>query len=68
VQTEDLISPTESELFEVERRELESVLKLALRPHSNMALLLRYVCEKSFAGLGHEIKEYNIAVEALAGC
>jgi len=65
MQTEGLISSEQSELFEDERHELDVVLKSAFRPQSNMALILRYVCEKVFAGLGHEIKEYNIAVEAL---
>jgi Malectin domain len=65
METEDLTSPAKNELLDDERHELEIVLKSAFRPQSNMALMLRYVCEKAFAGLGHEIKEYNIAVEAL---
>jgi hypothetical protein len=65
MQTEDLIAPVTNKLFEDERHELEAVLKSAFRAQSNMCFMLRYVCEKSFAGLGHEIKEYNIAVEAL---
>src|SRR5688572_29785324 len=31
----------------------------------NLVLLLRYVCEQSFAGHASGIKEYNVAVEAL---
>jgi hypothetical protein len=47
-----------------EKAELELVLAEVLRPKSNMAQLLRYVAQKRFDGLAHEVKEYNIAVEA----
>lgn len=47
-----------------EKAELDAVLAEVLRPGSNMAQLLRYVAQKRFDGLAHEIKEYNIAVEA----
>lgn len=48
------------------REELESVLGSAAFIRSpNLTRLLRYVCEKRLEGHGEDLKEYNIAVEAL---
>jgi hypothetical protein len=52
--------------FREERAELEAVLPSALFARApNIAQILRYICESHFGGRSHEIKEYNIAVEAL---
>jgi hypothetical protein len=52
--------------FEREKRELESVLASGIFHRApNLANLLTYVCMKYFEGAADEIKEYNIAVEAL---
>jgi hypothetical protein len=52
--------------FEQEKLELEALLASGIFDRApNMAHLLRYVCEKHFEGTGDQIKEYNIAVEAL---
>lgn len=49
-----------------ERDEYESILSSGtLNRAPNLVLLLRYICEKYFAGEADQIKEYNIAVEAL---
>src|ERR1035437_3512147 len=48
------------------RNELDAVLTSELFKRSpNLANILRYIGEKHFGGQSHEIKEYNIAVEAL---
>ena len=52
--------------FEREKRELEAVLASGIFNRApNLANLLNYVCTKYFEGAADEIKEYNIAVEAL---
>jgi len=52
--------------FREEREELEAVLNSGIFARSpSLAHFLRYICEKYFEGHGEEIKEYNVAVEAL---
>ena len=52
--------------FDTERNELQAVLGSGIFNRApNLALLLTYVCERYFEGSGEQIKEYNIAVEAL---
>src|SRR5579872_5032654 len=52
--------------FAQERHELEAILASGIFSRApNLALVLTYVCEKYFEGAAEEIKEYNIAVEAL---
>jgi hypothetical protein len=52
--------------FEQERSELESILNSGIFNRApNLALLLNYVCLKYFEHGAEQIKEYNIAVEAL---
>jgi hypothetical protein len=52
--------------FSRERRELEQVLSSGIFHRApNLALLLTYVCSKYFEGTADQIKEYNIAVDAL---
>ena len=52
--------------FSRERQELEQVLSSGIFHRApNLALLLTYVCSKYFEGTGDQIKEYNIAVDAL---
>lgn len=49
-----------------ERAELEAVLASGIFSRAPaLAHMLRYICERSFAGEAEGIKEYNIAVEAL---
>src|SRR2546430_2596739 len=49
-----------------ERRELEAVLASGVFHRApNLAKLLTYVCAKYFDGSAEQIKEYNIAVDAL---
>jgi len=49
-----------------ERRELERVLSSGIFHRApNLALLLNYVCSRYFDGASDQIKEYNIAVDAL---
>src|SRR5947208_15010888 len=49
-----------------ERRELEAVLASGIFHRApNLAQLLTYVCAKYFEGSAEQIKEYNIAVDAL---
>jgi hypothetical protein len=49
-----------------ERQELEAVLASGIFNRApNLAQLLTYVCNKHFEGSGEQIKEYNIAVDAL---
>jgi len=51
---------------ENEKLELESLLASGIFNRApNLAHLLRYVCTKHFDGAADQIKEYNIAVEAL---
>jgi len=55
-----------SSAFEQEKQELESLLASGIFDRApNLALLLKYVCSKHFDGSADQIKEYNIAVEAL---
>src|SRR5512133_775776 len=52
--------------FRQERDELETILASGILNRApNLAQLLTYVCAKYFEGAGEQIKEYNIAVEAL---
>lgn len=52
--------------FVLERQELEAMLASGTFDRApNLAHILRYVCAKYFEGAGEQIKEYNIAVEAL---
>src|SRR5689334_9530632 len=52
--------------FAQERHELESVLRSGIFNRApNLAQLLTYVCNKHFEGAADQIKEYNIAVDAL---
>jgi malectin (di-glucose binding ER protein) len=54
------------ENLELAKNELESVLHSGLFAHApSLAQFLTYVCAKSFEGKADQIKEYNIAVEAL---
>ena len=54
------------ENLELAKVELESVLHSGLFAHApSLAQFLNYVCSKSFEGKADQIKEYNIAVEAL---
>jgi len=51
--------------FQAERDELEAVLSSGVFARSPIvAQMLKYICETHFRGQSHEIKEYNIAVEA----
>lgn len=50
----------------LERAELEAIVQSGIFQRApNLASILRYVCERYFEGTGDQIKEYNIAVEAL---
>jgi Malectin domain len=52
--------------IEAERRELDWLLTSGvLGRSSNLARVLKYICEERFAGRGQQIKEYTIATEAL---
>ncbi|MDP9170504.1 MAG: malectin [Acidobacteriota bacterium] len=52
--------------FERERKEVESLLASGIFHRApNLAHVLEYICRKYFDGTADEIKEYNIAVEAL---
>ena len=52
--------------LELERAELDWLLTSGVLGRSaNIARVLKYVCEERFAGRADQIKEYNIAVEAL---
>jgi hypothetical protein len=52
--------------FRQERLELEAILASGIFHRApNLAQVLTYVCAKYFEGSGEQIKEYNIAVEAL---
>jgi hypothetical protein len=52
--------------FREEREELETVLNSGIFARSpSLAQFLRYICERYFEGHGEDIKEYNVAVEAL---
>src|ERR1017187_10077987 len=49
-----------------EKHELDAVLASGIFNRApNLANVLTYVCEKYFEGSAEQIKEYNIAVEAL---
>jgi hypothetical protein len=51
--------------LQAERDELEAVFSSGAFARSPIvAQMLRYICETHFRGQSHEIKEYNIAVEA----
>lgn len=59
------VNTIETTTFAEERSELESVLASDLFARSpNLGQFLSYVCERYFEG-AHEVKEYDIAVEAL---
>ena len=52
--------------FRPERHELDAILASGIFNRApNLAQLLTYVCTQYFAGSAEQIKEYNIAVEAL---
>ena len=52
--------------FSEERAELKRVLASeAFAKSPNLSRLLQYLCNKCFEGCGEDLKEYNIAVEAL---
>jgi hypothetical protein len=52
--------------FRQERHELDSILASGILNRApNLAQVLTYVCTKYFEGAAEQIKEYNIAVEAL---
>jgi hypothetical protein len=56
--------PAELDL-QAERAELEAVLASEAFARSPIvAQMLKYICERHFSGQSHEIKEYNIAVDA----
>jgi hypothetical protein len=56
--------PAECDL-QAERTELEAVLSSEAFARSPIvAQMLKYICERHFSGQSHEIKEYNIAVDA----
>lgn len=58
-----MILPENSELA---KSELDSVLRSGLFTHApSLVKFLSYVCAKSFEGKADQIKEYNIAIEAL---
>jgi hypothetical protein len=51
--------------LQAERAELEAVLSSEAFARSPIvAQMLKYICERHFSGQAHEIKEYNIAVDA----
>src|ERR1700719_1392867 len=53
-------------VFDQEKAELDSVLSSGILERApTLAHLLVYVCSKYFDGAGEQVKEYNIAVEAL---
>ncbi len=55
-----------AEAFEKEKLEVDVLLASGIFSRApNLAHLLKYVCDKYFDGAAEEIKEYNIAVEAL---
>lgn len=59
------MTPTASDYVE-EKNELRLVLNSGIFHRApNLAHLLTYVCTKYFEGAAEQIKEYNIAVEAL---
>jgi len=52
--------------FEQEKREFQTLLASGIFDRApNLAQVLTYVCGKYFEGAAEQIKEYNIAVEAL---
>ncbi len=52
--------------LQLEREELEAVLQSGIFHRApNLASFLRYICDRYFEGNSDQIKEYNIAVEAL---
>jgi hypothetical protein len=58
--------PATEEQFGAERAAVERLLATGVFDRSpNLAVFLRYVCNRYFEGKAADIKEYNIAVEAL---
>jgi len=52
--------------YRQEKHELDAVLASGIFNRApNLAMVLTYICAKYFEGAGEQIKEYNIAVEAL---
>src|SRR5215468_12030840 len=52
--------------FSREKQELERILNSGIFHRApNLAQLLTYVCSKYFEGTADQIKEYNIAIDAL---
>lgn len=59
-------SDPQPEAFQAERAELQAVLQSeAFQRAPTLGLVLAYICQKYFEGSAEQIKEYNIAVEAL---
>ncbi len=57
---------TEQDRFELERSELNAVLESPLFARApSLRSFLSYICEQYFQGKAEDLKEYNIAVEAL---
>lgn len=55
-----------AEAFDKERLEVDALLASGIFNRApNLARLLKYICEQYFIGAADELKEYNIAVEAL---
>lgn len=51
---------------QLERAELEAIIQSGILQRApNLVSILRYICERHFEGVGDQIKEYNIAIEAL---
>src|SRR5437868_678804 len=52
--------------FERERRELADLLESGIFSRApSLAVLLNYICRKYFEGEAAQLKEYNVAIEAL---
>jgi hypothetical protein len=60
-----ILSPTPVD-YERERHELDALLASGIFNRApNLAQLLNYICTKYFEGATDQIKEYNVAIEAL---
>ncbi len=60
-----ILSPTPVD-YERERHELDALLASGIFNRApNLAQLLNYICSKYFEGATDQIKEYNVAIEAL---
>ena len=55
-----------SGIDKAQRQELQQVLSAGIFDRApSLAQVLTYVCEKHFEGTSQDLKEYNIAVDAL---